>query len=88
MPYPAFTPEQFALVQRAAEKAVSLAENSTAAGSENPELLRDRELAQAASLRWPAGSQDGPARDQAEARYAAALIKFGRSTFQYFRCGT
>ena len=80
--YPAFTPEQFGTVQSASKRALALARQAASQGANDRTLARDLAFAEAASLRWPDGSQSGAARDQAEKRYSLELQQYGELSLQ------
>lgn len=67
-------------MQKAAVRARELAEQAASGESPSHVHLRDLELAKAAEARWPAASQSGRARDEAEAHYAAALQLYGEKS--------
>lgn len=77
-PYPAFTPGDFPVVQKAAQKALHLAQKAYFIEPTSETVQRDAAFAQAAVLRWPDGSAHGEARDNAEKEYSRALQVYGK----------
>jgi hypothetical protein len=77
--YPAFAPDDFPEVQSAASLALHHAQQAASKDPESAISKRDLAFAEAAVLRWPQGSEYGPARDAAEKAYSAAFRKFGEA---------
>lgn len=75
--YPAFAPDNFADVYSAATLALHYAQEAASRDPDSATARRDLAFAEAAVLRWPQGSEYGPARDAAEKAYSAAMGKFG-----------
>jgi hypothetical protein len=77
--YPAFAPDNFADVHSAATLALQYGRQAASRDPDSATAKRDLAFAEAAVLRWPQGSEYGPARDAAEKAYSAAMRKFGES---------